>query len=279
MTDAGSDGPGLQNVVMEEFMRCSLPPPVLNTLHNAGVQPHEVLSALYPEHVAAQVLEHLSNPGAFARRDSLPRPSTEQTSFPFRFRDDAVESQFLQWETSYMKWHLIGYSLFLFGLLGVHLNICNPEPHPEPNTCACSFLQQPWPCGSRQILALGFVLIWMPIACSALPQPYNYKYRELMCATHQLMACYLVSSFTDQVAALHIGTTWRILDPLFFCVVPILIESIGAKVLKALDRGMMIFVHIADSGHTARSVEHCADAIYHLAMVFNRAGFQIDAIL
>lgn len=211
-----------------EFMRCSLPPAVLESLQNAGLQPRNVMDALYPEHVAAQVLQHLSRPGLRFRpqQENFPPPRMDWHPFFFRYRDHRLEERYLQWETQYMRWHLACYSLLLFGLLGSHLVTCSPGWQHNGR----SIKKFAWPCGTRRTITCGFMLVWSPILCTLLPDPYSFQYRELLCAVHQVSASFLMASFTDEVAISVVGSSCWFLDPLFSCVMPILIESLGAKV-------------------------------------------------
>lgn len=177
MIDGQPGGMGDNSEVMAEFMRCSLPPVVLDTLQNSGLQPEEVVGALYPDHVAAQVLQNLSQPGT--------RFHSKQEGFPEHRTDWMIKAL--------------------------------------PS-------RKGWPCGTRKTVTSAFLLMWLPILCSVLPDPYSFQYRELLCAFHQVSASLLMASFTEQVAVSVTGLKCWFLDPLFSCVIPIMVESLGAKV-------------------------------------------------
>lgn len=228
MIDGQPGGMGDNSEVMAEFMRCSLPPVVLDTLQNSGLQPEEVVGALYPDHVAAQVLQNLSQPGTrfHSKQEGFPEHRTDWHPILFRYRDNRLERRYLQWETHYMKWHLVCYSLMLFGLLGSHLTSCNPASQMIKALPS----RKGWPCGTRKTVTSAFLLMWLPILCSVLPDPYSFQYRELLCAFHQVSASLLMASFTEQVAVSVTGLKCWFLDPLFSCVIPIMVESLGAKV-------------------------------------------------
>lgn len=162
----------------------------------------------------------------------FPPVRTDWDAYTMRYQDRDVERRFLMWETQHMKVHLIMYALFLFGLLGLHLTACKSK------------LQ--WPCGTRRLITCAFVLIWILIVCTLLPLQYNYRFREVICAAHQICTSMLVAAYAQQLGQMH-GTScasgqdpWSKWWMMWCCVLPVLVESIGAKVRLRYQFGLSI---------------------------------------
>ncbi|GMH43128.1 hypothetical protein BSKO_11050 [Bryopsis sp. KO-2023] len=212
-----------QELMMDLLMNRAMPQDVVHHIQDQGIPANMLFPAMFPEHVGQEILQNVAQ-AQLQQIQPPPAPDFSMDYFTMSYRDPNVEKAFLRWESDSMigirnQNFLLGFVILMVGFLAYY-------PVFQCDSNKGSFMH--WPCEGRLMWIFWSILMWALPFWNAIPVPYLWQYRDVICAVHQVLFGIFITYTSAQIT--HPTGSYVKLDPLLFCTLPVLVESTFARV-------------------------------------------------